>query len=227
MMTVLLIVAIVIGLPGAGTALHLGFLAGASLLYRNSAPAGAVPSVRFLVLVPAHNEEKVLGQTLAALMADIRPRDQVLVVADRCTDATADIARQAGAMVLERRAGDEPGRAAARQDGIRHALGLAWDAMVMIDADSIVEPGFFRACESALASGAEALQARSEAVRGPGLIDQAALSASALQGVTMPRGRDRLRLLVRLRGTGMVLRRHIVSDFRFPGSGLGGPLVQP
>ncbi len=85
----------------------------------------------------------------------------------------------------------------------------------MIDADSIIEPGFFTACETALASGAEALQARSEAAIGSRLIDQAALASFALQGVLMPRGRDRLKLLVRLRGTGMVLTRRLVSEYRF------------
>ena len=70
--------------------------------------------------------------------------------------------------MLERKPGVEPGRAAARQDGVAYALTLPWDAMVMIDADSIIEPGFFAACEEALASGAPALQARSEAAIGPG-----------------------------------------------------------
>jgi cellulose synthase/poly-beta-1,6-N-acetylglucosamine synthase-like glycosyltransferase len=209
------VLAVIVGLPGAGAALHLGLLAVASMFYRPAHPPAFVPHVRFVVLVPAHNEEKVLGATLAALFADRRPDDQVLVVADRCSDATAEIARRAGALVLQRQPWEEAGRAAARQDGVRYALEFPWDAMVMIDADSIIEPGFFAACERALASGAEALQARSEAARGQRLLDQAAIAAFAIQGVLMPRGRDRLGLLVRLRGTGMVLTRRIVSQARF------------
>jgi hypothetical protein len=90
----------------------------------------------------------------------------------------------------------------------------------MIDADSIIEPGFFAACEAALASGAEALQARSEAALGTRAVDQAAVAAFAMQGVLMPRGRDRLGLLVRLRGTGMVLTRRALfaATFRAPAS---------
>jgi cellulose synthase/poly-beta-1,6-N-acetylglucosamine synthase-like glycosyltransferase len=212
--------AVVIGLPGAGTAVHLGVLALASVFYRSEEPSGPVPPVRFMVLVPAHNEEKVISRTLAALFEDRRPGDEVLVVADRCTDATADMARKAGALVLERHPGQEPGRAAARQDGVRYALEYSWEAMVMIDADSVIEPGFFTACEAALASGAEALQARSEAALGSRAVDQAAVAAFAMQGVLMPRGRDRLGLLVRLRGTGMVLSRRAVSEaiFRAPAS---------
>src|SRR4029079_8001443 len=91
---------------------------------------------------------------------DKRKRDVVLVVADRCADATAAIARRFGALVLERGADEEPGRAAARQAGLEHASALDWDAVVMLDADSVIEPGFFDACERALAAGADAVQAR-------------------------------------------------------------------
>ena len=175
----------------------------------------SVPPVRFLILVPAYNEEKVIGDTLDALTADMRPRDQLVVVADRCTDATASISRAAGALVLERGADEEPGRAAARQAGVEYAMTLEWDAIVMVDADSIIERGFFDECEAALARGAEALQGRSEAAIGTSLLDQAGLASFAMQGVLMPRGRSRLHLLVRLRGTGMVLTRRIVSQYEF------------
>jgi cellulose synthase/poly-beta-1,6-N-acetylglucosamine synthase-like glycosyltransferase len=212
---ILAVLAVVVGALGAGTALHLGSLALASLLYRPPRPKGAVVPVRFIVLVPAYNEELVIESTLAALMADKRDRDTVLVIADRCTDATAEIARRFGALVLERGPEEEPGRAAARQAGIDHALTLDWDAMVMVDADSIISPGFFDACEAAMATGAPALQARSEMIVGDRFIDHAAVAAFAMQGVTMPRGRDRLGLLVRLRGTGMVLRRDVVTRFQF------------
>lgn len=207
--------AVVASLPGAGTAVHLGLLGVASIFYRSAPGATPPANVRFLVLVPAHNEEVVIGRTLEALLADRRPCDEVLVVADRCTDATAEIARRFGVRLLERDEHDEPGRAAARQAGLECALQLEWDAIVMIDADSVIEAGFFDACEGALSAGAPALQARSEAALGPRLVDHISLAAASLQGVLMPRGRDRLGLLVRLRGTGMVIRRDVLARFRF------------
>ncbi len=215
MNALLVVAAVLVGLPGASTALHLGAMAVASIFYRVPRLDGEPAPVRFLVMIPAFNEELVIGRTLAALVADIRPRDTVLVIADRCTDATAAIALEAGAMVHKRLPGEEPGRAAARQDGVRIALGLDWDAVVMIDADSVVEPGFFAACEAALDSGAEALQCRSEAALGSRILDHTAVASFALQGITLPRGRDRLGLLVRLRGTGMVLSRHVLENFAF------------
>ena len=106
--------------PGMVTAAHLGVLGLGSLCYRERLPDQA-PPVRFLVVVPAHNEELVLADTLAAITASMRPRDQLLVVDDRSTDRTGVIARLAGATVLRREPGEPPGRAAARQAALQHA----------------------------------------------------------------------------------------------------------
>jgi hypothetical protein len=214
MTTLLAVMAVAIGLPGLAVAAQLGLIAAASLFYRESRPESRA-GIRFLVLIPAHNEERVIRRCLAAIAADRRPGDIVLVVADRCTDATAEIARSFGVRVLERTPTDEPGRAAARQAGLEHARALDWDAVVMLDADSVISPGFFPACERALVAGADAVQARSESKRGDTLATEASLAAFTLQGVTLPRGRDRLALFVRLRGTGMAIRRDIVLAHRF------------
>jgi glycosyltransferase involved in cell wall biosynthesis len=213
MTTVLVLAAVLVGLPGLAVAVHLGVLALASLAYRE--PRAKAGEIRFLVLVPAHNEERGIGRTLAAIAADKRPDDAVLVVADRCTDATARIAREHGALVLERGEDEEPGRAAARQSGLEYARSLEWDAVLMLDADSVIEPGFFVACEGALGDGVEAVQARSESGHGRTLAQEASLAAFTLQGITIPRGRDRLGISVRLRGTGMVIRRDLALAHRF------------
>jgi 1,2-diacylglycerol 3-beta-glucosyltransferase len=213
-MTFIVVVAVLVGLPGLAVALHLGLLALASLFYREPRP-GPHDDVRFLVLIPAHNEELVIANALRAIEADRRSRDRVLVVADRCSDHTADIARSFGADVLERGEDDEPGRAAARQAGLEHARALDWDVVLMLDADSVIEPGFFDACERALADGAIAVQARSESSRGHTLATEASLAAFTLQGITLPRGRSRLGLSVRLRGTGMAIRREVALEHRF------------
>lgn len=211
--------AIVLGLPGVVGAAHLGLLALASWFYREPRPASQA-EIRFLVLVPAHNEERVIDSGLQAIGADRRPRDVVVVVADRCTDRTAEVARSCGASVLERGRGEEPGRAAARQAGLEYARSLEWDAVLMLDADSVIEPGFFSACEQAISCGADAVQARSESCRGRTLAAEASLAAFTLQGITIPRGRDRLGFSVRLRGTGMAIRREVAlaHQFRAPAS---------
>src|SRR5262245_32874048 len=57
--------------------------------------------LRFAVLIPAHNVQAVLGRTLKAVIPTLGPNDRVLVVAENCTDSTAQVARQAHAEVIE------------------------------------------------------------------------------------------------------------------------------
>jgi cellulose synthase/poly-beta-1,6-N-acetylglucosamine synthase-like glycosyltransferase len=214
-MTILMVAAaIVVGAPGLAGAVHLGLLAVGSWFYREPRSDRRV-AIRFLVLVPAYNEEQVIAVGLEAIMADRRPGDQVVVVADHCTDQTAEIARSCGALVLERGADVPPGRAAARQAGVEYARSLEWDAVIMLDADSVIEPGFFAACQRAMGAGAAAVQARSESSLGRTLTTEISLAAFTLQGITIPRGRDRLGVSVRLRGTGMAIRRDIVLAHHF------------
>jgi cellulose synthase/poly-beta-1,6-N-acetylglucosamine synthase-like glycosyltransferase len=221
--TLLAAAGILLVLPGAMVALHYTVLALASVLYRQPHTA-VVPHLRFLMLIPAHNEEAVLGRTLASVEQARRPGDLVLVVDDRSTDRTAEIARGLGALLLRRGPDQVPGRSAARQDGIRLAMTLDWDAIAMIDADSMIEPSYLEACEGVFACGAQALQVRSEAALSRGVVAHFSLAAFSLQGVTIPRGRDRLGLSVRLKGTGMVVRRHLLESHGFRGPGAGEDL---
>ncbi len=214
MMIAVLALAVLVGLPGLLGAVHLGLLAVASWFYREPRPSER-SQVRFLVLVPAHNEEQIISHGLEAIMAERRSDDVVLVVADRCDDRTAEIARSYGALVLERGPGEGVGRAAARQAGLEHVRSLEWDAVLMLDADSVIETGFFAACERAFSSGAKAVQARSESSHGRTWATEASLAAFTLQGITIPRGRDRLGVSVRLRGTGMAIRREVALGHRF------------
>lgn len=213
-MSLVILAAAIVALPGALAVLHLSLLTAASLAYREVRLAADAPRLRFLVLVPARDEASVLPETLPSVMSACRPGDRVLVVADRCVDATAAIARRFGANVLERPAGAVPGRAAARQAGLDHALSWAWDAIVMIDADCVIEPGFLNACERGL-TVADVVQVRAEAERGRGFFPSMTAAAFAIQGVLVPRGRDRLGLAVRMRGTGMAMRRVIVERYPF------------
>jgi 1,2-diacylglycerol 3-beta-glucosyltransferase len=217
--TVLLVLAILVGLPAAVAAIQVTVFCIASLFYREPTPA-TVPALRFLVMVAARNEETVLAPTLQALKQDRRDRDTIVVVADRCTDRTAEIARQHGALVVDRGLSAEPGKAAALNEGLRYAADLDWDAVVFVDADSVVEPGFFDASERMLATGASVAQARSEAQARGGALGGAAVVTSALGGVAVMRGRDMLHGWVRLKGSGMMLRRD-VAERRIFGS-VGG-----
>ncbi|MFC9284986.1 glycosyltransferase [Streptomyces collinus] len=66
-----------------------------------TAGASRIAACRVVALVPAHNEADRIGAALTALRAQTRPPERIVVVADNCTDATAGVARQAGAEVVE------------------------------------------------------------------------------------------------------------------------------
>src|SRR5690349_13638891 len=60
------------------------------------------PRPRTAVLVPAHNESHGVTPTLQGLVAQLGPKDRVVVVADNCTDDTAEVAARSGVTVIQR-----------------------------------------------------------------------------------------------------------------------------
>ena len=67
--------------------------------------------VTVAVVVPAHNEAATIEQTIGSCLHQTYPVAQVIVVADNCTDATAALARAAGATVIEACGGSKAARA--------------------------------------------------------------------------------------------------------------------
>ena len=126
-------------------------------------------SPRIVALVPAHDEETTLPAALASLRAQTLPPDHVIVVADRCTDATADVARSLGAEVLEtvgntgRKAGALnqvlqlfPPTPSAPPPADPRVLATLDDAdlLLVLDADSALSPDFLATAVETLADPA-------------------------------------------------------------------------
>jgi glycosyltransferase involved in cell wall biosynthesis len=104
--------------------------------------------MKLSVVVPAFNEEKLLGATLASIREATRGFDAELIVCDNnSTDRTAEIARQAGAKVVF-----EPVNqiSRARNAGAAAASG---DWLVFVDADSFPDRALFADLGEAIASG--------------------------------------------------------------------------
>jgi cellulose synthase/poly-beta-1,6-N-acetylglucosamine synthase-like glycosyltransferase len=93
------------------------------------------------ILVPAHNEEAGLTTTLASLIPQLRSQDRLIVVADNCTDSTAEIARRWGAIVLERENLVQRGKGYALDYGLQFLANNPPDVVIVIDADCRVEAG--------------------------------------------------------------------------------------
>ncbi len=94
---------------------------------------------KFAVLIPAHNESSGIVATLNSIRPQLKSVDRLLVVADNCNDDTAEIAAANGAEVIERNDAKNRGKGFALDFGIRHLSRNPPDAVVIIDADCIVE----------------------------------------------------------------------------------------
>jgi len=108
-------------------------------------PAGTVDAndrVSSVILIPAHDEENVIEHTLGDLQKKIGPHDRILVVADNCTDNTAEIASKTGVEVVERQDAKRRGKGFALDYGIRILKDKAPpDVLIILDADCRVTPG--------------------------------------------------------------------------------------
>jgi cellulose synthase/poly-beta-1,6-N-acetylglucosamine synthase-like glycosyltransferase len=143
----------------------LGYLLLVALAAIRSGPRPAThrraPSARFMIVIPAHDEGNVIRTTVTRLLALDYPSElfSVHIVADHCSDATAEVARQEGAIVHERQDGPRTGKAAALSWFFQKNLGKEdCDAVVIFDADTRVDPQFLRIMDWRLAEGDRVIQ---------------------------------------------------------------------
>ena len=113
------------------------------------------PESRFLVLVPAHNEEKVIGDMIRNLQAMDYPAElyDFYIIADNCTDSTAEVARSLGAHVLvhEKDGPDAPTGKPIALKAALEALGdyaARYDLLMIFDADNLIDTNMFREVNS-------------------------------------------------------------------------------
>lgn len=181
------------------------------------------PTHRFALLVPAHDEEKLLP----ALLENIRQLDYprqlftLYVVADNCTDQTAALARAAGVVAYERFDRLNIGKGYALQWLLARLQedGAQFDAAVILDADSVISSNFLQVMDAKLASGERVIQAH-YAVLDPERSWVMSLRAAALALVHYARPLGRLALggSVGLKGNGMVFHREILAAHQWSAS---------
>jgi cellulose synthase/poly-beta-1,6-N-acetylglucosamine synthase-like glycosyltransferase len=140
----LLIVALVVSVPCAMLLLECVSAVMATLFGQHKSAAPVREDFSVAVLMPAHNESDVIVATLAALTPQLSPQDRLIVVADNCSDETAQLARNAGATVLERQDDQRRGKGYALDCGLRFIAAAPPDAVVMVDADCEFRKGSVR-----------------------------------------------------------------------------------
>ena len=170
--------------------------------------------LRAVALIPAHDEEPVIADTLRTLTPQRGPRDRVLVVADNCTDRTAAVARGLGAEVLERSDADRRGKGYALAFGLEALRADPPDVVVMLDADCRVGAGALARLVASAAALGRPVQAayRMDPPPGPGPDRRVAAFAFRVKNVVRPLGLKRLGLPCLLTGTGMAFPWAVIRD---------------
>lgn len=181
----------------------------ASWTYRRRSGAGH-NATRFLIVIPAHDEEEGIGATVTSCLGvDYPPeRFDVCVIADNCTDGTAEAGRRAGANVVERYDQEKKSKGYALEfffDQLTQgADGSRYDAVIVVDADTRIDNDLLLRFSRALAEGADWIQAYytvSNADSSP-RTRLMTYAFSLINGVWLL-GIDRLGLSSALRGNGM------------------------
>ena len=137
--------------------LALGAIRSASMPDTHSRSA----STRFMIIIPAHNEASVIRATVSRLLTIEYPAHlfSIHIIADHCSDNTAEVARHAGAVVHERNEGPRTGKGAALYWIFQRILEKEQcDAVVIFDADTQVDPEFLRVMDWRLAQGDQVIQ---------------------------------------------------------------------
>jgi cellulose synthase/poly-beta-1,6-N-acetylglucosamine synthase-like glycosyltransferase len=194
---------------------YLFFLAAASFLPEKKQQYFG-PRTRFAIIIPAHNEEELIGATLDALGTVDYPQElyEAVVIADNCTDKTVQTVQERGIACLERQDPDRRGKG--------FALGWAFpvilemgshDAYIVIDADTHMAPDFLQVINQYFCRGAKAVQGYSQA-RHPERSPMESLSflGFALNRNLRYRGRSRLGWTANLMGTGMCFSRQVIEE---------------
>ena len=117
---------------------------------------------RFMMIVPAHNEEKVVKDLVESLKKLDYKKElyDIYVIADNCTDATAQIAKEAGAIVYEREDAEHKTKGYALQWFLKQKIeeDAPYDAFCIFDADNIVDKNFLKAMNKKLNQGEDVVQ---------------------------------------------------------------------
>jgi cellulose synthase/poly-beta-1,6-N-acetylglucosamine synthase-like glycosyltransferase len=131
-------------------------------LYRRKENKNYVPSKKFAMIVAAHNEEVVIANLIESLQHQDYPKElyDIFVIADNCTDKTAEIAAKHGAKVFERNNKEKRGKGYALEwmfDKI-FKMDKKYDAVAIFDADNLVSPNFIKEMNSKMCDGYKVVQ---------------------------------------------------------------------
>ncbi len=188
---------------------------------------------RLAVLGCAHNESAVIDQLIKSVYANTYPRDRydLYIICDNCTDNTAEIVKQCGAIPMVRETVDERGKGFALKWMFAKledmaAAGKKYDAYIVLDADNIINEKYLEIVSDKLNEGYEILQTYL-GCKNPAdsWISKCYSLAYWLSNVSFQKAHSDLGLSAQMGGTGMVIRPQVLKDIGWETDSLTEDLV--
>ena len=188
-----------------------------SLVKLKDKPLKVKKNHKFMAIIPAHNEEQVVGNLIESLKNQDYDKNcyDIYVIADNCTDRTAYIARKAGAIVYERFDETKKTKGYALDWFLQQKIkeDAPYDAICVFDADNIVDKNFLKAMNKKLCQGEDVVQGYRD-IKNP--TDNWITSGYALFYWTMHKfyhlARYNLGLSPLLNGTGFMVNFNIIKE---------------
>ena len=133
-----------------------------SLIKLKDKPLKVEKNHKFMAIIPAHNEQEVIKNLIDSLNNQSYDRNlyDIYVIADNCTDNTAKIAKEAGAIVYEREDREKQTKGYALDWFLQQKIkeNADYDALFVFDADNIVHRDFIKNMNKKLCQGEEVVQ---------------------------------------------------------------------
>ena len=171
----------------------------------------------FAFIVSARNEEKVIGNLLDSIHAQDYPQDKykIYVIADNCTDNTALVAKEHGAIVIERHNTEKIGKSYALDMVLKYAISddERIEAFIVFDADNVVDKNFTKEMNKAFEDGNQiATSFRNSKNYGSTWVASGAGMTFFRECRVMHRMRSRLHMTTYVSGTGFLVSKKIIEE---------------
>lgn len=172
---------------------------------------------KFAIVIPAHNEEKMIAKTIYSLNGLIYPKRlyDIIVVADNCTDETAKIAQNLEATVYERTNKKKKGKGYVLRWIFDRILNSSdnYDGIIVVDSDSLISGNFLEVMNYYLENGSRVIQSSDLVLPQPGNWSvEITRIGFLLYNYVKPLGRKVLSLNTDLKGNGMCFSSQVLKE---------------
>lgn len=180
------------------------------------------PRPKVAVLIPAYNEAAGIAATISTILPQLTADDRLLVIADNCTDETAEIARNCGASAIERQDTQRKGKGYALDFGLESIASDPPEVVIMVDADCICQPDSLEKLARVAVDSNRPVQATYLMEQPPNPTPKDSISALAflVKNLVRPSGLKQLGFPSLLTGTGMAFPWLIIREVSLASSNI-------